>query len=99
MVAAVLQQIGVSIWYWGYRMPYMQEYTTYGAREFGRQEFNSLLRQNIGVQLLPLSTINLPSMISLDVQVASWSSTRLAAPNGGFQGGRDAQRDEMQLAD
>ena len=98
-VAAVLQQIGVSIWYWGYRMPYMQEYTTYGAREFGRQEFNSLLRQNIGVQLLPLSTINLPSMISLDVQVASWSSTRLAAPNGGFQGGRDAQRDEMQLAD
>jgi hypothetical protein len=74
MVGAILQQIGVNIWYWGYRMPYMQEYITYGGREFGRQEFNHLLRQSIGTQLQPLTMIHLPHMITLHIQALAPSS-------------------------
>lgn len=68
IVCSILQQMGISIWYWGYRMEYMEEYTSYGAREFGRQEFNDVLRQCAATTLLPPSSITLPEMIALDVQ-------------------------------
>ena len=69
IVSAILQQIGISVWYWGYRMPYMQEYSAYGAREFSRREFNDVLRQTQGARLLPFSTVTLPRFITLDVRV------------------------------
>jgi hypothetical protein len=71
IMCAVLQQMGVHIWYWGYRMRYMEEYASYGAREFGRQEFNHVLRTSMETRLLPLSMIKLPPIITLHDQTAS----------------------------
>lgn len=68
IVCAILQQMGIHLWYWGYRMPYMEEYVSYGARDFDRQEFNHVLRTTMGTQLLPLSMIKLPGFITLGVQ-------------------------------
>jgi len=69
IVSAILQQIGISVWYWSYRMPYMQEYSAYCAREFSRREFNDVLRQTQRARLLPFSTVTLPRFITLDVRV------------------------------
>jgi hypothetical protein len=69
MVCSVLQQIGIKIWYWGYRMEYMEEYASYGARDFGRREFNALLRQCAQDRLLPLAAVKLPDDIAFDIQV------------------------------
>jgi hypothetical protein len=68
IVCGILQQMGIQLWYWGYRMPYMEEYASYGAREFGRREFNDVLRSTMGAQLLPLSMVRLPSNITLCIQ-------------------------------
>jgi hypothetical protein len=75
IVCAILQQMGIHVWYWGYRMPYMEEYVPYGAREFGRQEFNDVLRTTKGTPLLPLSVIKLPDIITLDFQVHGHESS------------------------
>ncbi len=75
IVCAVLQQIGIDVWYWGYRMEYMEEYASYGARDFGRQEFNEVLRQRSGAHLLPLTAVKLPDIIALDIQVPAAASS------------------------
>ena len=43
LVASVLQQIGVHLWYWGYKMKYMEDYIKYGAREIDRSEFYEVI--------------------------------------------------------
>jgi hypothetical protein len=67
-VGCILQQMGVSLWYWGYRMPYMDQYSAYGARDFSREEFNDLLRQLRCTRLLPLEAVALPHNITLHIQ-------------------------------
>ena len=75
IVCAILQQVGIAIWYWGYRMPYMDEYTAYGARAFSRREFNDVLRQTRGTRLLPFSAVRLPEFIALDIQVPTQTAS------------------------
>jgi hypothetical protein len=56
-------------------MPYMDEYTAYGARAFSRREFNDVLRQTRGTRLLPFSAVRLPEFIALDIQVPTQTAS------------------------
>ena len=38
-VAHLLQQCGYGLWYWGFKVGYMQEYDSFGGRNVGRKEF------------------------------------------------------------
>ena len=75
LVAYVLQQLGVKIWYWGYKMEYMEEYCCkYGAREIERSEFYDIWKSVKDVKLKSLNDLDLPPKLAIRVPTVSDST-------------------------
>ena len=58
VVGYILQEIGISIWYWGYKCEYMEEYCKhYGAKEIDRIEFYDIWQKEKDKTIKPFLQI------------------------------------------
>jgi hypothetical protein len=76
LVGCILQQVGFSLWYWGYEVEYMKEYIShYGAKHVDRPEFYDVLEATKGFQRLSFADVVLPGGVRLEYEDALGAST------------------------
>ena len=72
LVGCILQQVGFSLWYWGYEVDYMKEYIShYGARHVTRPEFYDILGATKGFQRHSFADVVLPGSVQLHYEASS----------------------------
>ena len=71
LVGCILQQLGFSLWYWGYEVEYMKEYIShYGGRQVSRPQFYDILEATKGFQRLNFTDVVLPGGVTLNYKEA-----------------------------
>jgi hypothetical protein len=68
LVGLMLQQAGISLWYWGYEVKYMKEYIShYGAGLMERREFYDVWKSQCSTRIRPFADLKLPDGLELRV--------------------------------
>lgn len=67
IVGSILQQIGVTIWYWGYEVPYMRDFIDhYGGVMLGRRTFYALYREERAKVVKGFDSVCLPEGLLME---------------------------------